>query len=444
MDWIIRGFDRLNKRATGTGNIFQIIMELDGTPAEDELQATLNRLARKIPFLSGRIRRDFNLAPYWQVPGGPSDRAIALEVGRLTASEDVTLALEEGLNRPFVDKREHVAFRAMEGMGRSYVAATFDHCLFDAHGAEAFLGMVQREWETRGECAWEPIPPVPAHLDGWRRKFEAGRRVNRAFLRLGENAPPPVLPLLPQSGRQGFKARVICFTEQQTKEILRRADEEAGYLMAMPYTLAITVQVLHEIFSRRGITPGDYAVPVTIDRRPRGKPFQKLFFNQLSLFLFRIRASDVGDFATLVKSIKEQMYDQVKADLPSDLWEASFLLRILPPSVVSKLMPIYLKGEVASFCFSFLADSGQMPSNFMRNPIQHSFHMTRVPVPPGLGVLFHEFRGRLNADLSYANGLLTNDEVEGILDALRARLGGDGLSREDQSITRDESMTTTT
>lgn len=444
MDWIVRGLDCLNKRATGTGNLFQIIMELDGMPAEDELLETLNRLAEKIPFLSGRIRRDLNLAPYWQVPGRPGDRAIAFEVDRLTDGEDVPLALEESLNRPFVGKREHVAFRAIEGRDRSYVVATFDHCLFDAYGAEAFLGMVQREWETRGECTWELPPPVTAHLDGWRRKFEAGRRVNRAFLRLAENAPPLVLPLQPQSSRQGFRARVISFTERQTKEILQRADEEAGYLMAMPYTLAITVQVLDEVFSRRGMRSGDYAIPVTIDRRPRENPFRQMFFNQLSLFLFRISTSEVRDFTTLLKTIKEQMYDQVKTGLPSDLWEASFLLRILPASIVSRLMPIYLKGEVASFCFSFLGDSGQIPPGFMGNPIRRSFHMTQVPMPPGLGVLFHESHGRLNAGLSYANGLLRSDEVKGILEGLQVKLGGDGSAREDQSITRNGSMARTT
>jgi len=399
-------------------------MELDGMPAEDELLATLNRLAEKIPFLSGRIRRDLNLAPYWQVPGRSGDGAIAFEVDRLTDGEDVTVALEKSLNRPFVGKREHVAFRVIEGRGRSYVAATFDHCLFDAYGAEAFLGMVQREWEARGECTWESPPPVTAQLNGWRSKLEAGRRVNRAFLRLAENAPPLVLPLLPESSKQGFRARVVCFSERQTEEILRRADEEAGYLMAMPYTLAITVQALDEIFSRRGIGSGDYVVPVTIDRRPRGNPFQQMFFNQLSMFLFRIGSSEVRNFSALLKSIKEQMYDQVKAGLPSDLWEASFLLRILPASIVSRLVPIYLKGEVASFCFSFLADSGQIPSSFMGNPINRSFHMTQVPLPPGLGILFHESRGRLNAGLSYANGLLENDEVEGILETLQVRLGG--------------------
>lgn len=437
MDWILRGFDYLNKRATGTGNVFQIVMELDGKLPEDELRATLNRLAAKVPFLSGRIRRDWNLAPYWQLPGRSGGGAIALEVGRLREGEDAAPALEKGLNRPFVGAREHVAFRLLEGGDRSCVAATFDHCLFDGHGAEAFLGMVQREWETRGECSWEPDPPVPAHLDEWLRKLEAGKRVNRAFLRLAENAPPPVLPLRPGASRQGFKARVICFTEQQSKEILRRADEEAGYLMAMPYTLAITVQVLHEVFRRRGIRPGVYVVPVTIDRRPRANPLEQRFFNQVSLFLFRISPSEVRDFSVLVKSIKEQMYAQVKAGLPSDVWEASFLLRILPPSLVSRLLPLYLKGEVASFCFAFGADSGQMPSSFLGKPIRRSYHMTQVPMPPGLGVLFHEFRGRLNVDLSYANGLLNNDEVEGILDALQVRLMGDGSSREDDSRTGD-------
>jgi hypothetical protein len=151
---------------------------------------------------------------------------------------------------------------------------------------------------------------------------------------------------------------------------------------------------------------------------------QEVFFNHVSFLFFRIQAGEVEDFSALVGSIKQQMYEQTKAGLSRDLWEASFLTRIVPLPVLSRLMRVYFKGEVASFCFSFLGEAERSMTHFMGREVRRSYHMTRVPLPPGLGVFFQQSKGRLNAYLSYAQGLLSEDEADAIADGLESRLGG--------------------
>jgi hypothetical protein len=260
----------MDKAATGAGHVFQIVMELDGVPAEDELRESLGRFVGKLPVLGGRTRRDYRLAPYWKAPSRAERAGFSLDVHDLGAGEDVFPLLEEGVNAPFGSEREHLAFRLIRREETSQVAVTFDHRLFDAHGAEVFLKMFQQEWEKRGACTWELRLSESAHLTQWRRKFEAGRQVNRAFLRLAENGPPRVLPLDSEASKQGFRFEVISFSEQRSREIMERVDDEAGFLMAMPYTMALTVQILHGIFAKRGLDTGDYVIPVTVDTRPQG------------------------------------------------------------------------------------------------------------------------------------------------------------------------------
>jgi hypothetical protein len=60
----------------------------------------------------------------------------------------------------------------------------------------------------------------------------------------------------------------------------------------------------------------------------------------------------------------------------------------------------------------------------MGKRVRHSYHMTRVPISPGLGVFFHQSQGALNAYVSYAKGLLSPGEVEMIVEGLKSRLGG--------------------
>jgi hypothetical protein len=424
VDWIVRGFDYMNRRATGSGNMFQIVMELEGVPAEDDVRDALGRFMGKFPVVNGRTRRDYNLAPYWKLPSRAWKNQPQLKVHHLENGEGVSDILERGVNTPFVSKREHIVFHLIYSGENSQFAATFDHCLFDAHGAEAFLRMFQQEWEKNGSCSWESPPPEPAHLSEWRRKFEAGRNVNRAFLRLAEGAPPRVLPRVAASHKQAFKFSVVSFGEQQSKKILERAESEAGYFMLMPYTMALTAQILHEIFVKKGVDTGDYIIPVTLDTRAPSEGAEEVFFNHVSFLLFRIGAQEVADLPVLLRSIKQQLYDQVKAGLPQDIREASLLMRIVPLPILSYLMGIYLKGEVASFCFSFVGGAGDGLTHFMGNQVRRSYHMTRVPISPGLGVFFQQSRGGLNAYVSYAEGLLGEDEVKMIVESLKSRLGG--------------------
>jgi hypothetical protein len=143
----------------------------------------------------------------------------------------------------------------------------------------------------------------------------------------------------------------------------------------------------------------------------------------VSLLLFRISAREVTDFAALLESIKEQMYHQAREGLVRHILDASHLMRIVPLPVVSHLLKLYLKNSLASFAFSFLGDSGQMPTRFMGKRISRSYHMARVPIPPGLGLFFHHSRGRLSAHLSYARGLLAEAEVDTVLGGLKSRMG---------------------
>lgn len=422
IDWILHGFDFMTKRATGAGNMFQIVMELEGLPAENEVRDWLDVCARKFPLLGGRTRRDFNLAPYWQIPSDPPQ--VSFDVHRLRADDQAFPLLERGVNTPFRSEREHLALQLIHAGERSHAAVKFDHRLFDAHGAEMFLSMLQQDWEEGGRCNWELPPCEPAHLSEWQKKFEAGKQVNRAFLRLAESGPPRALPLDPRSTSQGFAFRKITFTERQSQEIIERAESEAGYLMTMPYTLALTIQALHAIFVNRGIKTGNYVIPVTMDTRVPGSRPHAVFFNHVSLLLFRIHDREVDDFHALLKSIKQQMYEQARMGFARDLLEASLLSRIAPLPMVSYLVKLYLKKDVASFCFSYLGDTGHMPTRFMGRQASCSYHMARVPVPPGLGVFFHQTHGRLSVHLSYLRGVLAEGEVETITQALHSGLGG--------------------
>lgn len=422
IDWFVHVLNHMTIRETGAGFMSQVVIEVEGEANIFDINNTLNDFIKKHPIVNGYFSRDINLAPYWKIPPvkNPGISIDTVKTGEGESFDEILKKLEKGVNTLFKNKREHIAFHILAGCGRSYIAMTFDHLLFDARNAEAFLNMFQKEYEG-SEDSGDMTITEPAHLSMWSDKFKAGQRVNRAFIKIAGKAPPRVFPL--PAVKNGFKFRVLSFGRKETEAIAENAFSEAGYLMLMPYALAASVCALHGIFTSRGISTGDYVIPVSIDTRKQEEVKKHLFFNHVSFFIFKADASDAGNFQALLKSIKEQMYAQVRADLPGDICKASLLMRIAPASLLGNLLKLYFKGEIASFCFSYIGKTAYASPYFMKNRITNIFHMPRIPVPPGIGVFFQQSNEKLNVILSYLDGMLSKNEEELILSSLKSRLG---------------------
>jgi hypothetical protein len=427
IDWLVQALDAMTRRATGIGNLSQIVLELEGSPNEARLRGALEAFLSKFPVVRGYTTRCINLAPYWKIPAAEGGAPAALRVHDLApgwAMADVLALLERGVNRPFEGKREHLAFRLVRAGETSWLAMAFDHRLFDAWGAEAFLNEFQREWETGAGASQPADLPEPAHLSRWGDKFEAGKRLNRSLLELSVDASPCGLPLPSGEGGAGlFRFRTAAFDERETAAITETAYREAGYLMAMPWAAAVSARVLHRLFTQRGVGAGDVMMSVSIDMRPAEKRLRDVFFNHLSFLLFRIGASAMDDFPGVVIEVKRQMYEQVKSGFPGNLRETCFLMRIAPLPLMGWVMRAYLKGRLASFCFSHVSESAYSSTRLMDWRVRNLFHMPRVPAPPGVGIFFNRRQGRLNATLSYLEGLMSEEEADGLMRDLTAGMG---------------------
>ncbi|MCK4401356.1 hypothetical protein KAW08_03515 [bacterium] len=414
IDWIIHTINHINKKETGVGNMFQVVLQLEGQLDETTLQKSLNKFIKKFPVVNGRSMRDYNLAPYWKIY--PKNKMLSSSIRTYRLDNNATFSkvlftLEQGINMPFSSIREHLVFHLIYAGKTSFLAVVFDHCLFDARGAEAFLNMDYSHRISLTE---------PAHLCKWKEKFEAGKRVNRKLVQLSKNRPMS-LPLNSASDRK-FNFKIISLDKRQTSAIIETAYNKVGYLMLMPYALAISIRALHSVFLKRGTHASDYIIPVSIDTRSAEKVHQEVFFNHMSFFLLRVKAKEADSFSVLLQSIKQQVYDQIKVDLPGDIEKASLLMRIAPLPVLGYLMRLPLKGQIASFCFSYIGEAAYTSPVFMGKKIHNIFHMPRVPIPPGLGIFFNRFQGKLNVVISYLDGILEKEEIDSIVQELTLTL----------------------
>jgi hypothetical protein len=424
-DWLVGMLDHMTRQACGVGNTSQVVLEITGSIPEEALRAGLTTFLARLPFLSGSPARDLNLAPYWR-PGAASGGGLPLTLLRLPEDADpasLERALASGLDRA-VGGGQRLAFLCIAvGPRRCYLAMAFDHWLLDGRGAEMLLALLLAH--LHGQPIDDRLAalaaPEPAHLDRWRARHHAGRRViaHLAWLREGRAAVLP-RPRTLAGSRSHFA--FVCFQPDDTRKIVDAAYREAGYLMLQSFVLAAVLQALHPFFCSRQPTTDDtaatdYVVPVSVDMRPLRGADTLVFFNHLSFVLFRLPMALVQDRALLAARIRDQMVGQVKAGLPQDVADASTLLRILPLPVLSRLARLPMRGEFGSFSFAQLASAA--PPQPWRGRVTNLFHMPRIPVPPGFGVVANQFEGRLNLVLSAHEAIVTPTELAGIAEGLR-------------------------
>jgi NRPS condensation-like uncharacterized protein len=421
-DWVINTLDYMMKAVTSSGNICQIVLILNAPLPEETVRNRLNHFIKKFPVLQGRVARDFKLTPYWKIPAS-MEKDVCLNVSCIPESSSPELLFSELVkhaNSPFPNGEVYIDFHLYTSGEHAALAMRFDHRLLDARGAESFLNLFQKSLKD-GTLSGDITFTSSMELTEWKSKFLAGRNVNRAIIALSKSAPQ-ALPVQSLSGK-GYRYRLLSFDKVETAVIFEKAYREAGYLMESLFLLAVITQSMHELCTSRSCTGSSYMIPVTMDARPRKDPLQEMFFNHVSYLLYQIPVTNVADMKELVSLFKQQMYNQVKSGFPRDLTTASLLTRILPLSMLGKLLRVPLNGQIASFVFSHLGPSSYQSNELMGSPIENIIHMPRVPVPPGLGFFTSLYDDRLNLVISFCDGIIRDEELDMLETGMRRKLG---------------------
>jgi len=408
MDWFVRALDQRTRAATGVGNYSQIVLVLKGALDHEALRQKLGAFITANPILAGRCRRNWlNLAPYWSVARSARPEDMRLDVRHLPGGlpvDAILAALSVTKTHP-TEGPVRIAFTVVPHGERTYVSMRFDHQILDAIGAERLLMHLS---QTGNPAQPIPLGERPAHLNRWGDKFRSGQVVNREVISLRGDRPPAAVPLPVSKGgcRRQTRFVIRAYSARETARIGERADMGTGYLLLLPYLLGLCVRALHAMCCRLGVVEGDYVIPVSVDCRPRGSDSGTVFFNNLSFNFYRFSAASAEAQTALWEQAVKQMYAQVQKRVAYHVANAGMLMRILPASWLGRLMTLPLEGRLGSMSFAFVGKEGYTSEDFMGVPVENAYHMPRVPVPPGLGVFFTQYRDRLTLVCSYLEGML--------------------------------------
>ncbi len=423
MDWMMQAIDYASREKLNSGNDFQIVMDLKGSLNDVTLQFHLNQYLKSFPLLSGKLARDFNLAPYIKVSTRDHPVNLALTLYKAENYGEAQELLKQELNLSKEKETFPLRVVLVKYENNTLLGFLFDHRFFDARGAELFLQGLNKSYSDKDQKHSVDLTRLsPAYLNDWAKQFKAGKKLNRLIREkftdlnvLGFHQDESVV----QPKNVFF---IKCFTESETKAIRLRAESKSGPFLFLLYSLALTIKTLSP-FLMCGNSEGDVVVPVTRDMRHAKEIKSTILFNYLSFLFFHVKIKEAHNIDALIESLMQQFYQQIKEERSEDLWHASMLMRIVPRTwMADKLKQSKTKKNRFSFSFASLGKSLYENSAFMNCEIQNIYHVPRVPVIPAVGIYFSEFNDRLNVVLSIIEGSLTAQEAEFIFKDLCAEL----------------------
>jgi hypothetical protein len=261
----------------------------------------------------------------------------------------------------------------------------------------------------------------PAHLDNWQRRLRSGRTLKDYLLRLNERS---VCAL--RMPREGVRRR-ICFlhdtlTLQETVDFNAKATEEIGIPVTLPSAAARAIAAMSRVIPAPPLPGEDWLIFTSATGRLPGQELEKLFFNQFSMMAFASEATAPKSTAEIAMSLRDQLFEQMKQQIPFVMEDAGVLGRICPLWLFSRFMRLFCDGRFCSFYFACLKDSGFLGQTFLGLPVFNLTHKPLVFAPPGLNICLTTFAGRFNLVMSYVEGALADSSARQILKEFKSSL----------------------
>jgi hypothetical protein len=417
IDWVMAALNMLNKNKTGIGNHSQLVLVLNGSLDKNNFAKRISTILSNCSFFRGKARRAWNLAPYWVVEQEnffPED----MKFFKLESkdSKELDNLINKIAKEPFKDDKTLLAFTLIHFKNLSYLIMKFDHKMFDARGAESLL-----EYILNKQNPDKPynLPVQGAQLNLWKSRFLSGQYLNR-FLRSIYTKKIKVASLKQKNyqNSQLYESHHFFYTtlsEDQASIINNNTMKKAGYLMHGIYILSFVAKAFDSLFTAHK-TCGNMLIPINVDVRETKFSRDKIFFNNVSFMLFKIKQGlSINEY---IKSLKTQFINQVKNRTPYHFINASLLMRILPLKILSSFMNYRMKANPLSFSFSYISEQAFFLKTVENLEVLNLFHIPLVPVSPGVGVFFTRFNKKLNMIISSSDSKLDVQEGKYLQDKI--------------------------
>ncbi|MGB2985533.1 MAG: hypothetical protein WBE26_06580 [Phycisphaerae bacterium] len=448
-DYFVLALDHLMRRMGLEGNICRLAVQVLQPLDRDRFASALRR-STLIGWLSS-LRLSARLPffpPIWVAHGSKARPIVRDHVDSRPGSLSEALSSIASARRSRTAPSPHLAFDLVDHLdGSSSIILTWHHALMDALGAELLLSHLNgcadidpvcvpacacthADRQRTGRRIDENLPAliqphsgqsVPRYLLRFPRNFLSTRR---AVLFITKTSRFPIASLVGSSIgviRPCNRYRFVSFDESKTVEVDAHADRIGASFHRGLFYLASTIRAFDRVRATRGLNGDAYVIPIPQDRRKRGAS-GPILSNRITFQFYRVEPQQTGLLTDTYETLKQQMVDQMRADIPGSYNTLMELFRNVPLGWYARVLRGPTKGQLSTFFYSYTGEVGAGMDHFLGAPVKALRHLPPVAQPPGVAVVFSRHRNRLHATLTYLEGCLSDAEVALFEETLRFQL----------------------
>jgi len=395
------------------GNVVHMAIDLDDELTEEQLKQRLREREIFAWLNAITLKRGYPFQmPNWE--RGQERKPVDVTV--LDETEDVIPETLLDLDlQPEAGKLFHIGLVRLKN-GTTRLVFSAHHAIIDNRGVQMLVRLLDREDGPEDMTEFFPEKRVKDHFLKKLKQFNASRH----FLM---NADKQVATLLTEKARPNLKTKyhIVNFSEQETLQIDENSVQCGARFGNGPFYLAAAARSVNGILIQRGTHGKTMWVPAPQDQRMRGKG-GALLSNQISFMFYRIPHKNLDSLRECVKSVHDQMVDQVRTRMPESYATMMNIFRRMPLRIYNLFMKLPTKGVVTSFSFSDIGPSLKDFDTFMGRKIKDVFHYPPNPVPPGFTTVFMRYNSQLRVIVGSTEQSMTPTELQKFESLLRLDL----------------------
>jgi len=381
-----------------SGNTCRYLLELDGelNVVDFKNKITNNKVSHYLASLSINRNGLFAL-PQWE-----SKQGNKIEV---TVHEDDSFLPDLLFNKKISAENSPLfSFDIIRRTdGNTALIFSWNHLIMDSYGAVLFLKQLNGSESSSGYIS-----------DDTKIKLNVStlKEAVKAKFFLSASSKKPTSGVSPETRHPEVdqKIKVIRFTKEETMQIDLNAPKLGAKFGRSPFYLACSARAVREILIQRKSTVSNFWIPVPQNKRKKGAA-GPLLGNHLSFLFYRLNSVVLESLELAVKSINDQMVDQIRKGIPRAYDVLMHFLRRVPSSLYYHLIKGPQGGSLSGFLFTIAEDHPEELLKFNGLNVSHALSFPPNIYPPGLTVAFMRFEGRLQIMVLYYKEVLSESEI---------------------------------
>jgi hypothetical protein len=407
-DCFILALEKHDGQTGASGNTCRYVLELDGTFDTNKLTEKINQNVISLQLASLTIRKKgpFGL-PQWI--SGPQDPI------KVNVYED-----DSFLNSALFNKRisaegsQMITFDIIKkSNGNSTFIFSWNHLIMDSYGAVLYLKQLNRHENGTSVISDEK---KSKEISSLKDAIKAKR-----FLSKTSRRPTSGIYPLNTSKNVHQKIKTIRFTKEESAQIDINAVRAGAKFGPSPFFLACAARTVKRILEKRKTRVNDFWIPVPQNQRKRGASGPVLG-NHLSFLFYRINSSILTSLHESVKSINDQMVNQVRKNIPKAYDTLMNLLKRTPSGLYYRLIKGPQGRSLSGFLFTVAEDHPSELLTFEGLNVSDAYSLPPNLFSPGLTFAFMKFQGCLQLMILTYEEILSETEMTQLEKQIRYEL----------------------